>query len=64
MSLTKLDLIVGKSVEEATTYIQFIGMRIRLVSVDGKAFIGTRDYRTDRVNLTVVNGVVTAVTAG
>jgi hypothetical protein len=56
--------LVGLTEEEATKLAESNGWAVRVVSRDGESFPITMDYRTDRVNLTVENGVVTAVSVG
>jgi hypothetical protein len=57
-------LYVGLTVEEATAVALDAGFYIRVVSVDGESFQVTADYRTDRLNLTVVAGKVSSVQVG
>lgn len=56
--------LVGLSEEEATKVATGNGWAVRVAERDGESFMLTTDYRTDRVNLTVKNGRVTAVTVG
>ena len=59
-----LDMLIGLKQSEAEAMIRASGLRIRVVSRDGKHFILKTDYRLDRVNLTVVGGVVTKAMVG
>jgi hypothetical protein len=56
--------LVGLSEDEATKVATEKGWAVRTVARDGESFPITMDYRTDRVNLTVEAGLVTAVTVG
>ena len=58
------DTVLGMSEAEATQTAEAKGLTVRVGSRDGEDFALTMDYRTDRVTLTVVAGVVTAVTPG
>lgn len=61
--MTELDLI-GKPRHEAIDLLLKENIRYRLTSVDGKVFIVTRDYVPERLNLTIVNGLITKVDKG
>ncbi|MFM8562681.1 MAG: hypothetical protein ACKOCE_02155 [Acidimicrobiia bacterium] len=56
--------LVGSSEAEATEAAKSKGWDVRVVSRDGEDFPVTADYRGDRVNLTIVDDVVTASTVG
>jgi len=56
--------LVGSSEAEATEAAKSKGWDVRVVSRDGEDFPVTMDYRGDRVNLTIVDDVVTASTVG
>lgn len=58
------DAVVGLSEAEATSAIEAAGGTVRIVSRDGEDFPVTMDYRFDRVNLRIVDGVVTEATIG
>lgn len=58
------DTVLGMSEAEATKTAEAKGLTVRVGSRDGEDFALTMDYRTDRVTLTVVAGIVTAVTLG
>jgi hypothetical protein len=58
------DTVLGMSEAEATQTAEAKGLTVRVGSRDGEDFALTMDYRTDRVTLTVVAGIVTAVTPG
>jgi hypothetical protein len=59
-----VDDLLGMSEAEATKAAEAKGLTVRVGSRDGEDFALTMDYRTDRVTLTVVAGIVTAVTPG
>jgi len=56
--------LVGQSEERAIALARKNGLTVRVVSRDGRSFAGTRDYRTDRVNLSIVRGRVVRATIG
>jgi len=55
---------VGVSVDEAMTVADEAGRAARVVMVDGEARPATADFIEDRLNLHVVDGVVTGITLG
>lgn len=57
-------VLVGTDLAEATAIAEKAGFGVRVVSVDGEDFAVTSDYRTDRVNLTLVEDRVTEATIG
>ena len=58
------DTVLGMSEAEATKAAEAKGLTVRVGSRDGEDFALTMDYRTDRVTLTVVAGIVTAAVVG
>jgi hypothetical protein len=56
--------LVGLSESEAVDTAKANGWESRVVSRDGEALAVTMDYRMDRVNLTIVDGVVTKSAVG
>jgi hypothetical protein len=52
--------IVGLTPDEAEAAAADQGWTIRVVAQDGERFIVTEDYNTNRVNLVVQDGKVTA----
>lgn len=58
------DSVVGMTEEEAEATVTDAGLVFRVVSVDGQPNLGTADYRTDRVNVEIVDGKVTEATIG
>jgi hypothetical protein len=56
--------LIGKSESEATAAAELVGLTVRVARRDDKSFMGHRDLRPSRVNLTIENGIVTAVSVG
>lgn len=56
--------ILGKTFEEARTILEQSGFSWRLTKLDGSSRIITDDYRADRVNITLVNGIVSETRNG
>lgn len=56
--------LVGLPAKQAKARISDEGYEVRVVSVDGDSRPVTMDYRPDRINLTIVDGVVTRATQG
>jgi len=54
-----LKQIIGKTESEARRIAQDNGYDSRVTVADGVAYIVTADFRTDRVNFTLTNGIVT-----
>ena len=59
-----LSELIGLTETDAVAKIKAAGMKSRVRVRDGQAFIGTADYRLDRVNLSVANNLVTGATLG
>lgn len=59
-----LETLIGKTKEDASLLISTFKMRTRIRSVDGMGTIGTADFRQDRVNLHLVNNIVTKANIG
>lgn len=55
---------IGKTLEEAKKYAEDGGFIIRIVEENGKSFILTMDFRTDRLNFRIKDGYVTDVYGG
>lgn len=55
---------VGMTEEEAVQAIQAAGLKARIMCRDGQRYVGTCDFRLDRVNLTITQGKVTNATVG
>ncbi len=64
LAVADAETLVGLSESEALDTAKANGWDARVVSRDGEDFAVTMDYRADRVNLTVVDDVVTASTVG
>lgn len=58
MNNIQTDLLIGLEHGEAKRLIEKAGGTSRVVSRDGCSLIITRDYRTDRMNLHLINNVV------
>jgi predicted small lipoprotein YifL len=58
------DSLIGLTEDEAKKVATERGWSIRVAMRDGEAFMLTTDYRQDRVNITVVNNLVTSVQIG
>jgi hypothetical protein len=56
--------LVGLEKQAAIDLIEGKGYQARIVHEDGEDFIGTMDFRTDRYNLYVTNGIVTLASIG
>ncbi|MEM7274518.1 MAG: hypothetical protein AAF547_15640 [Actinomycetota bacterium] len=59
-----LEEVVGLSEEEAIALVRSLGRAVRVAERDGEPMALTMDYRPERVNLTIVNGIVTAARSG
>ena len=53
-----LTALIGMKKEDAINESKGAGWRIRISKRDGKAYILTRDYRTDRINLEIEKDIV------
>jgi hypothetical protein len=56
--------IIGLSELEATKVIESAGFTARVIARDGESLSGTKDYRLDRVNISIENGVVVSADIG
>lgn len=59
-----VDALIGETEADATAAVEAAGFTARVVERDGESFPITMDYRVDRVNLTVQDGLVTVATIG
>jgi hypothetical protein len=53
-----INTIIGKPKEEAFLIIQENNMVSRIMEEDGVSKIGTFDFRSDRINLSLKNNIV------
>lgn len=58
------EVLIDKTLEEATNIITNNGYRLRIVKKDGVPFVITRDYRLDRINLELENDKVVKTSIG
>lgn len=56
--------LVGLTEAVAATCAESEGWSVRVVAKDGEDYMVTADYRADRVNLTIMDGIVTAINVG
>jgi hypothetical protein len=56
--------LLGLPEEEATKVAMANGWQVRVAARDGEFFMLTKDYLENRVNLSVKNGIVIAITVG
>lgn len=54
-------LLKGQIIKEAESLVQLVGYRFRVISQDGNFLTVTRDYREDRVNVNIKDGVVDSI---
>lgn len=59
-----LDKVKNQEKSEAVKYLEQFKMTYRILKEDDKMHISTRDYRLDRLNLTIQNGIVISATYG
>ena len=56
--------LIGLTEHDATQKAKEAGYRVRVTVRDGKSYIGTCDFRRDRINFRVVGGQVTLAHIG
>lgn len=56
--------LIGMTVEAAVDWLKTHNYKHRIVRQDERRFMVTMDYRPDRRNLTIENGIVTKVKRG
>lgn len=56
--------VIGMEEDEAIKELEHHSYQCRVMSVNGESFFGTCDYLPTRVNLTIVDGVVTSIWMG
>jgi hypothetical protein len=59
-----LDTLLGRPEAEVVKQLQDAGWRVRVRVREAESFAGTMDFRMDRVNLHVQNGVITKIYVG
>lgn len=52
---------IGHPIKDAQAHAKHHGWSIRVTQQDGHACIATRDFRTDRINVATVDGVITEI---
>jgi len=63
-STVPTEAVIGMTVDEATAWATEHNYTVRVVEIDGQGQPATMDYRSDRINLVVNNGVVTSAKMG
>ncbi len=63
-STVPTEAVIGMTVDQATTWATDHNYTVRVVEVDGQGQPVTMDYRSDRINLVINNGVVTSAKMG
>jgi hypothetical protein len=56
--------LIGMSKAEAIDCVNRFSATHRITQEDGQSFVVTKDYRMDRVDLTINKGIVTKATVG
>ena len=56
--------VIGMEKQAAIDLIKSKGLKVRVRSEDGEAFVGTCDWRPERFNLNIENGKVVSVSKG
>lgn len=64
MKIIKLSSFVGLDITSANDLAASSNLKSRIVAIDGKPMKITDNRRTDRVNFTVIDNVVTFATVG
>jgi hypothetical protein len=52
--------LIGSTETEAQNIAEELGFTTRVMRRDGENYIGTMDFRTNRINLEITDGKVTA----
>lgn len=58
------ETLIGLSEQSASEGAELFGYSVRVTERDGEAFAVTLDYRTDRINVVITDGVVTSASIG
>jgi hypothetical protein len=53
--------LVGKEETEASQICENSGHKMRVMSKDGESYLVTCDYRTDRINVNVIDGKISSI---
>lgn len=56
--------VIGMEKQAAIDLIKSQGLKARVRSEDGQSFVGTMDYRLDRINLHIQDGKVVKASKG
>ena len=56
--------VIGMEKEAAIDLCKNQGVKVRVRSEDGQSFMGTADYRMDRINIHIQDGKVVKATRG
>lgn len=56
--------VIGMEKQAAIDLIKGRGLKARVRSEDGQSFMGTADYRRDRINLHIQDGKVVKASVG
>lgn len=64
VSTEVVERVIGLDEQAATDTATELGFEVRVVERDGESFPVTADYRVDRVNLVITDGVVTGASVG
>ena len=56
--------LIGMTAPLATRTAEMSGRKIRVISEDGVPYVGTSDWRPERINLTLIDGKVVEVSVG
>lgn len=57
-------MIEGEPYEDVEYVLSVVQQTRRVVSKDGKPYVVTRDFRPDRINISIDNGIITKATCG
>lgn len=60
-SLPEFNYLLGKSKHVAEALLEKPYTTIRVMHEDGEDYFGTCDFRLDRLNVTVIDGLITSV---
>lgn len=63
-NMNNYDFLVGKTLDEVRSFAAGSGLTTRIVNMENIPFMLTCEYRQDRLNLTIKNGIVTEIGVG